>query len=120
MTASLRSAAGLEGVVDLHTLHNHAAGFGSAICRGKQVACAGRDVGIYVDDLQRCCVAQVSSIEARCNAEIQQARAVRVRVYDAAHVGEVTASPLFRGRLPPASKVQVHANAVIALRIQMT
>jgi hypothetical protein len=55
----------------------------------------------------------VSSIEARCNAEIQQARAVRVRVYDAADAGEVAASPLFRGTLPPADKIQVRIDHVI-------
>ena len=55
----------------------------------------------------------MSSIEARCNAEIQQARAVRVRVHDAADAGEVAASPLFRGTLPPAHKIQVRVSIVI-------
>lgn len=50
---------------------------------------------------------QVDSIEARCNAEIQQARAVSVRMYDASHAQEVTSSPLFRGSLPPAEKIKV-------------
>lgn len=50
---------------------------------------------------------QVDGIEARCNQEIQHARAVRVQTYDAAHADEVASSPLFRGSLPPAEKIKV-------------
>lgn len=50
---------------------------------------------------------QISGIEARCNEEIQKARAVRTRVLDASRAGEVTSSPLFRGSLPPADKIKV-------------
>ena len=57
------------------------------------------------------CSMQVINIEARCNAEIQQARAVRVRMYDAAHADEAAASPLFRGKLPPADKIKVRSSS---------
>lgn len=55
---------------------------------------------------------QVDGIEARCNQEIQHARAVRVQMYDAAHADEVMACPLFRGSLPPAHKIKVNAVAI--------
>jgi hypothetical protein len=45
---------------------------------------------------------------------------VRVRVYDAADAGDMAASPLFRGTLPPANKMKVVANAAIAGDIEIS
>ena len=50
---------------------------------------------------------EVTAIEARCNEEIRAARAVHACVLPASRAAELTASPLFRGKLPPAGKVQV-------------
>lgn len=69
-------------------------------------AAAARPLVSVELDAQSLTAEQVGSIEARCNKEIQHARAVRVHTYDATHADEVASSPLFRGSLPPADKIK--------------